>query len=149
MGIPKILWLEDQHEDFAVYKNVLFRSGYLVENVKSVSETEKKLREYDYIAVIFDIKVLTGDDVKWIQFNEQEREENPDIDSNLGFEHSKLLNSMDELYTNYSRFCLLKSNKKIPTKIEGKMCVLHLKNPYYPNLHKNIPESFKIFWKGA
>jgi len=62
---------------------------------------------------------------------------------------NKLLNSMDELYTNCSRFCLLKSNKKRPTKIEEKMYVLSLKNPYYPNLHKNIPEGFKIFWKGA
>ena len=86
MKIPKILWLDDQFEDFYSYKAVLFRSGYLVENVKSVSETEKKLREYDYVAVIFDLKVLPGCDVKWIQFNEQERKKNPYLDSILGFE---------------------------------------------------------------
>jgi hypothetical protein len=86
MDIPKILWLEDQHEDFDAYKSALFRSGYLVDYVKSVSETEKKLQEEDYVAVIFDIKVLPGDDEKWIQFDKQEREKNPDFDSYLGLE---------------------------------------------------------------
>jgi hypothetical protein len=86
MDIPKILWLEDQHEDFDAYKSALFRSGYLVDYVKSVSETEKKLQEEDYIAVIFDIKVLPGDDEKWIQLDKQEREKNPDFDSYLGLE---------------------------------------------------------------
>jgi len=56
---------------------------------------------------------------------------------------------MDEVHTNCSWFCLLKSNEKKPTKIEEKMYALPLKNPYYPNLHKNIPESFKNFWKGV
>jgi len=62
---------------------------------------------------------------------------------------NKLLNSIDQLYTNCSRFCLLKSNKKRPTKIEKKIYVLSLKNPHDHNLHRNIPESFKIFWKGV
>jgi hypothetical protein len=62
---------------------------------------------------------------------------------------NKLLNPIDQLYTNCSWFCLLKSNKKRQTKIEEKMYVLPLKNPYYPNLHKNIPENFKIFCKGV
>lgn len=62
---------------------------------------------------------------------------------------NKLFNSMDEVHTNCSWFCLLKSNEKRPTKIEEKMYALPLKNPYYPNLQKNIPESFKIFWKGV
>jgi hypothetical protein len=56
---------------------------------------------------------------------------------------------MDEVHTNCSRFCLLKGNKKRPTKIEEKMYALPLKNPDYPNLHKNISGSFKIFWKGV
>ena len=63
--------------------------------------------------------------------------------------YNKLFNSMDEVHTNCSWFCLLKSNEKKPTKIEEKMYALPLKNPYYRNLHKNIPESFKIFWKGV
>jgi hypothetical protein len=86
MDIPKILWLEDQHEDFDAYKSALFRSGFLVDYVKSVSEAEKKLREENHIAVIFDIKVLPGDDEKWIQFDNQEKEKNPDFDSYLGLE---------------------------------------------------------------
>ena len=86
MDIPKILWLEDQHEDFDAYKSALFRSGYLVDYVKSVSEAEKKLREENYIAVIFDIKVLPGDDKKWKQLDEQERRKNPDFDTYLGLE---------------------------------------------------------------
>lgn len=47
---------------------------------------------------------------------------------------NKLFNSMDEVHTNCSWFCLLNSNEKRPTKIEEKMYVLSLKNPYYPNL---------------
>lgn len=86
MEILKILWLEDQYEDFDAYRSALFRADYLVDNVKSVSEAEKKLREDDYIAVIFDIKVLPGDDPKWIEIDKKIRKENPYFDSNLGFE---------------------------------------------------------------
>jgi hypothetical protein len=82
----KILWLEDQHEDFDAYKSALFRSGYLVDEVKSVSEAEKKLREEDYLAVIFDIKVLPGDEPKWMELDETKRKDNPHFDSYLGME---------------------------------------------------------------
>ena len=62
---------------------------------------------------------------------------------------NKLLNSRDDVYTNCFWFCLLKSNKKRPIKIEEKMYVLPLKNPYCPNPNKNIQEGFKIFCKGV
>jgi len=58
-------------------------------------------------------------------------------------------NLLDEVHTNCSWFRLLKSNEKRPTKIEEKNYVPPLKNPYNHNPHKNIPESFKIFWKGV
>lgn len=86
MEIPKVLWIEDQHEDFDSYNSVLFRAGYLVDYVKSVSEAERKLREDDYAAVICDIIVLPGDDPKWIELDNKKRKENPYFDSYLGLE---------------------------------------------------------------
>ena len=86
MEEDKILWLEDQHEDFDAYKSALFRSGYLVDSVRSVSEAEKKLRQEDYLAIILDIKVLPGDDPKWRELDESKRKKNPNFDSYLGME---------------------------------------------------------------
>jgi hypothetical protein len=86
MKIKKILWLEDQYEAFSAYRSALFRSGYLVDFVKSVSEAEKKIKEKNYIAYIFDIKVLPGDTEEWINLDKKKREENPNFDSNLGLE---------------------------------------------------------------
>ncbi len=62
---------------------------------------------------------------------------------------NKVFNSMDEVYTNCSWYCLVESNKRRPTKIEKKMDALTLKNPYYHNPHKNISQDFKIFWKSV
>ena len=86
MEIKQILWLEDQYEDFSAYRSAIFRSGYLVDYVKSVSEAEKKIRENDYTAYIFDIKVLPGDTEEWLNLDIKKREENPNFDSNLGLE---------------------------------------------------------------
>jgi hypothetical protein len=86
MEIKRVLWLEDQYEDFAPYLITLSRAGYLVDTVRSVSEAEQKLREEDYIAAIFDIKVLPGDDENWIDLDEKKRQENPNFDSYLGLE---------------------------------------------------------------
>lgn len=86
MKIKKVLWLEDQYEDFSAYRSALFRAGYLVDTAESVSEAIKKLREEDYIAIIFDIKVLPGDDEDWIKLDRKKRKENPNFDSYLGLE---------------------------------------------------------------
>jgi hypothetical protein len=86
MKVKKVFWLEDQFKDFSAYKSTLFRAGYVVDTVRSVSEAVKKLRKQDYIAVIFDIKVLPGDDPKWIELDEKKMQENPDSDSYLGLE---------------------------------------------------------------
>jgi hypothetical protein len=92
MSIKKILWLEDQYEDFSAFRGALFRAGFMVDPVESVSEAEEKLRqEGDYIAYIFDIKVLPGDDKKWRDFDERRRAENPDFDPYLGLELLKSL----------------------------------------------------------
>ena len=64
MRIKKILWMEDQYEDFTSYRSPLFRQGCVVEAVQSVSELENRIRNDDYIAIIFDIKVLPGHDKK-------------------------------------------------------------------------------------
>ncbi len=86
MEIEKILWLEDQYEDFSAYRGALFRSGYIVEFVPSVSEAIEKIRESKYIAYIFDIKVLPGDEGELIKLDKEKRTEYSDFDSNLGFE---------------------------------------------------------------
>lgn len=62
---------------------------------------------------------------------------------------NKLINSIDEGYTNCSRFCHLKNNKKKTTKIEEKIYGVLIKNPYFHNLHKNILKIFKILGKGV
>jgi hypothetical protein len=87
MDFKKILWLEDQYEDFVAYRSALYRSGRITDRVRSVSETVKNLREdNEYTAVIFDIKVLPGNDPEWIELDKQQREANPDYDSYLGLE---------------------------------------------------------------
>jgi CheY-like chemotaxis protein len=86
MKVKKVFWLEDQFKDFGAYKSKLFMGGYVVDTVSSVSEAVKKLRKQDYIAVIFDIKVLPGDDKKWLELDEKKLKENPDSDSYLGLE---------------------------------------------------------------
>jgi len=84
--VKKVFWLEDQFKNFSAYKSKLFMGGYVVDTVSSVSEAIKKLRKQDYIAVVFDIKVLPGDDKKWIELDEKKRKANPDSDSYLGLE---------------------------------------------------------------
>ena len=86
MKNKKILWLEDQYEDFSVYKSPLFRAGYVIDFVNSVSNAVQKIREEKYIAFIFDIKVLPGEDQEWITLDKRKREEYPRSDSNLGLE---------------------------------------------------------------
>lgn len=86
MSFKKVLWLDDQYNDFGDYSSALFNEGYIVEHVRSVTEAEQKLREGGYIAAIFDIKVLPGDDPKWLELDKKKRTENPNFDSNLGFE---------------------------------------------------------------
>lgn len=86
MEINKILWLEDQYEDFSAYRSELFMMDYVVDFVGSVSETIEKLKKEKYIAYIFDIKVLPGDDREWLDLDKKKRDENPNFDSYLGLE---------------------------------------------------------------
>jgi CheY-like chemotaxis protein len=98
MAIEKVLWLEDQHEDFEAYKSALFRAGYVVHNVRSVSEVVEELRENknDYDAVIFDIKVLPGKDPAWIKLDKDKREAKPNFGAYLGFELMRSLFHSDK-----------------------------------------------------
>lgn len=82
----KILWLEDEFKDFAAYLSALFRAGYLVDKVRSVSDAVKKLRTNEYLAAIFDIKVIPGKSDEWIEIDQIKRQEQPDFDTALGFE---------------------------------------------------------------
>ena len=84
--IKKVLWLDDQHDDFDGYKSALFRAGYTVHNVKSVTETVEELKKEDYIAAVFDIKVLPGDGLEWIDLDKKKREEKPGFGAYLGLE---------------------------------------------------------------
>ena len=86
MEIKRILWLEDQNEDFSAFRSTLFRNGYIVEFIKSVSEAEKKISESDYIAYIFDIKVLPGENPEWINLDKKKKDEDPNFESYLGLE---------------------------------------------------------------
>jgi len=84
--IKKILWLEDQFDDFRPYLSALYRSNYIVDSVKSVSEAVEKLKSNTYIAMIFDIKVLPGKSPEWVELDKKKREEEPHFDSYLGLE---------------------------------------------------------------
>ena len=86
MENKKVLWLEDQAEGLRAYRSSLFRAGFLVDNAKSVSGAVEKLSNADYAAIIFDIKVLPGEDEMWIALDKQKREENPEFDPSLGLE---------------------------------------------------------------
>ncbi|MCP5107184.1 MAG: response regulator transcription factor, partial [bacterium] len=98
MAIEKVLWLEDQHDDFDAYKSALFRAGYVVHNVPSVSEVIEELRgnKDDYVAVIFDIKVLPGKDPAWIKLDEDKRAAKPYFGAYLGFELMRSLFNADK-----------------------------------------------------
>lgn len=86
MEIKIVLWLEDQFDDLSAFRSVLYRAGYMVEFVKSVSEAIEKIKENKYIAYIFDIKVLPGEKEEWLILDKKKRLENPDFDSYLGLE---------------------------------------------------------------
>lgn len=86
MRNKRVLWLEDQYEDFASYLMKILRAGYLVDTVRSVSEAERKLREENYVAAIIDIHVLPGDDQKWVRFDDMKRSKYPTFDPQLGLE---------------------------------------------------------------
>ena len=88
MDFKRILWLEDQCEDFTAYRSALYRSGRVTDRVRSVSEAVKKLREHgkEYTAVIFDLKVLPGSDPEWIDFDRRQKKTDPHHDPYLGLE---------------------------------------------------------------
>lgn len=88
----KVLWVEDQFEDLMDYSSRLARIDYLVDPVKSVSEALEKLKNQEYAAYIFDLKILPGDDLEWRALDERKREEKPQFDPLLGFELLRFLN---------------------------------------------------------
>ncbi len=97
MEIKEVLWLEDQYEELSAYRGALFRAGYIVEPVESVSEAEEKLKEEDrYVAYIFDIKVLPGNHDDWRKLDVKRRTEDPDFDPYLGLELLKTLLDRDD-----------------------------------------------------
>jgi len=89
----KVLWIEDQFEDLMDYSSRLARIDYLVEPVKSVSEALERLKNQEYAAYIFDLKILPGDDPEWQALDERKRAEKPLFDPLLGFE---LLHFLDK-----------------------------------------------------
>jgi CheY-like chemotaxis protein len=89
--MKKVLWLEDQYEDLMDYSSRLGRKNYLVDPVKSVSESLKKLKKEEYEVYIFDLKVLPGDDPEWLELDEKKRKENPKFDPYLGLELLRFL----------------------------------------------------------
>jgi hypothetical protein len=93
INLKKVLWMEDQLGDLESYRSKLFRKGYLIDMVKSISEAVDKLREGEYLAYIFDLMVIPGEKEEWRTLDEEKREKNADFDSLLGLE---LLHSLFE-----------------------------------------------------
>ena len=89
--VKKVLWLEDQFEDLIDYSSSLGRINYLVDPVKSVSEALEKLEKGQYEVYVFDLKVLPGDNPKWLALDEKKRKEKPQFDPYLGFELLRFL----------------------------------------------------------
>jgi hypothetical protein len=98
MDFKKILWLEDQYEYFITYKSSLFRTGRVVDRAKSITEAIEKLRDNgkEYTAIIFDLKVIPGNDPDWIQFDQQQKKAHPENDPYLGLELLHSLFKPDE-----------------------------------------------------
>lgn len=98
MNFKRILWMEDQGEDFTAYRSALYRSGRMTDKVRSVSEAVKKLRESEneYTAIIFDLKVLPGNDPGWIDFDQRQKKTNPSHDPCLGLELLRSLFAPDQ-----------------------------------------------------
>ncbi len=88
MDFKRILWLEDQYEDFTAFQSALYRGGRVTDRVKSVSEAIKKLEENgeEYTAVILDLRVLPGNDPEWIAFDRRQKKADPHHDPCLGLE---------------------------------------------------------------
>jgi len=88
MDFKRILWLEDQYEDFTAFRSAIYRSGRVTDRVKSVSEAIEKLEENgeEYTAVILDLRVLPGNDPKWIDFDQRQKKNDPYHDPHLGLE---------------------------------------------------------------
>lgn len=89
--MKKVLWVEDQFEDLMDYSSRLARIDYLVDPVKSVSEALERLKNQEYAAYIFDLKILPGDDPEWWALDERKRKENPNFDPYLGLELLRFL----------------------------------------------------------
>ena len=89
--MKRILWMDDQYEDLIDYAGRLFRTGYLIEPVKSVSAALEKLVKDRYDAYIFDLKVLPGDDPVWQELDEKIRKGKPFFDPYLGIEFLRFL----------------------------------------------------------
>jgi len=97
MDIKRILWLEDQYEDFTAFRSALYRGGRVTDRVKSVSEAIEKLEKNgeEYIAVILDLRVLPGNDPKWIDFDQRQKKADPYHDPHLGLELMRSLFAPD------------------------------------------------------
>jgi hypothetical protein len=102
MDFKRILWLEDQYEDFAAYRSALYRSGLVTDRVRSVSEAVKKLGDNgkEYTAIIFDLKVLPGSDPNWINFDRRQKKADPHRDPFLGLELLRSLFTPDRAKIN-------------------------------------------------
>jgi CheY-like chemotaxis protein len=112
--LKKILWLEDQLEDLEMYRSKLFRKGYVVDMVRSVSEALDKLSKEDYLAYIFDLMVIPGDKEEWRKLDEEKREKDSNFDSLLGLE---LLSSLFDAEN-------AKIQVALPRKIESKRMII-------------------------
>lgn len=92
----KVLWLEDQFDALMDYASHFFDIDCYVEPVNSVSAALAKLVEMKkkgekYVAFIFDLKVLPGDDPRWRDLDAKKRKDVHGVDSYLGVELLRLL----------------------------------------------------------
>ena len=70
MNTLNILWIEEEADDTLVEFNTYFSlAGYLVKVVHSSTEAEEELSSGHYDLIILDIRIIPGDDEKWLDLH--------------------------------------------------------------------------------
>lgn len=111
--IKKVLWLEDQYEDWSACIGSLFVINVLVDPVKSTSDAMRKLLREKFDVYIVDLKVLPGDDPVWQELDEMKRKENPSFDPYLGIEFLRFLDEEKKMNSELWRKIKFDFNKVI------------------------------------
>jgi len=142
--MKKILWMDDQFEDLFDYAARLFRTGYLLVPVKSVSEALEKLEEEKYDAYIFDLKVFPGDNLEWQVMEERKLNEDTRFAPFLGLELLRFLHKAKAENTNLWKKFEFDFKKVIIFSVASDKCICEELGtfgiPYYQVLNKSLSD---------